>query len=317
MKTYHIKFYQNRKIYITISLAVMVAGLILNLILGTTLDIQFTGGAIIKYSYSGTIQQAEVETLVQDAVKKDVSVRIHEGMGNSDGNSVSISLAGTESITPDQQAAIQEGLTAKYPDGSFKLIESSSVNPTMGQSFFFKCLISVLITAVLLIGYVGIRFRKIGGVPAGVMSIVALLHDVLCIYFVYVIFQMPINDNFIAVVLTILGYSLNNTIVVYDRVRENRRLMGPKASIESLVDTSINQTLTRSINTSACTFAAVAVVYVVGLIYGLTSVTTFALPMMVGIAVGCYSSVCLAGPLYVMWQNYKVKRKNAPAKTGK
>ena len=135
----------------------------------------------------------------------------------------------------------------------------------------------------------------------------ALLHDVVIVYFTFVIFQMPINDNFIAVVLTILGYSLNNTIIIYDRIRENRKALGPKAPTSQLVNLSINQTLTRSIFTSLCTFAAIACVCVVGFIYNLTSVTTFALPMMVGVLVGCYSSVCITGPLYVMWRNYKDK----------
>ena len=118
---------------------------------------------------------------------------------------------------------------------------------------------------------------------------------------------MPINDNFIAVILTILGYSLNNTIIIYDRIRENRRTLGPKAKTSDLVNLSINQTLTRSIYTSLCTFVAIACVYVVGMAYGLSSVTTFALPMMVGVLVGCYSSVCITGPLYVMWRNHKDK----------
>ena len=190
-------------------------------------------------------------------------------------------------------------------------MQSSSVPPTMGAKFFAKCLVAVALAAVLLVIYVALRFRKIGGMSAGVMAVVALLHDVLMVYFTFVIFRFPIDDNFIAVVLTILGYSLNNTIVVYDRVRENRRIMGPHATYQQLVDTSINQTLTRSINTSLCTFLAVTVVFIVGAVYGLSSVTTFALPMMIGIVTGCYSSVCLAGPLYVMWQNHKLKKREA------
>ena len=228
-------------------------------------------------------------------------------------NHVSISFVGNQSISLENQKKIQESLSAKYPDAGFELVESSSVNPTMGQQFFAKCLIAVAVTFLLLIIYVALRFKKIGGASAGVMAIIALLHDVSIIYFVFVIFRLPINDSFIAVVLTILGYSLNNTIVVYDRVRENRKLMGPKASVEELVDASINQTLTRSINTSLCTFVAIAAVYVVGVIYGLESVSLFALPMMIGVAVGCYSSVCLAGPLYVMWQNHKSKKRQAAA----
>ena len=282
------------------------------------MDIQFTGGAVIRYSYSGSIQQGEVENIVKDASGKDVTVRIHEDMSTVDdptqaNNSVSISFAGTDSISLEEQQSIASALDEQYPDAHFEVVESSSVNPTMGKNFLLKCAMAVLIAFILLLVYVGFRFRKIGGLTAGAMAIVALLHDVLIVYFVFVVFRMPINDSFMAVVLTILGYSLNNTIIIYDRIRENRRLMGPKTPYAELVNASINQTLTRSIYTSLTTFVAIAAVFVVGSIYGLTSVTTFALPMMVGIVAGCYSSVCIAGPLYVAWEEHREKKRNAAA----
>ena len=316
MKKFNIHFFKNRKIYFSISLALIAVGLICNIFMGVNLDIQFRGGAIVKYSYTGAIDTDAVADVSEEVSGDSVDVRIYENVQN-DGeaavNHVSISFVGNQSISLENQKKIQESLSAKYPDAGFELVESSSVNPTMGQQFFAKCLIAVAVTFLLLIIYVALRFKKIGGASAGVMAIIDLLHDVSIIYFVFVIFRLPINDSFIAVVLTILGYSLNNTIVVYDRVRENRKLMGPKASVEELVDASINQTLTRSINTSLCTFVAIAAVYVVGVIYGLESVSLFALPMMIGVAVGCYSSVCLAGPLYVMWQNHKSKKRQAAA----
>lgn len=316
MKKFNIHFFKNRKIYFSISLALIAVGLICNIFMGVNLDIQFRGGAIVKYSYTGAIDTDAVADVSEEVSGDSVDVRIYENVQN-DGeaavNHVSISFVGNQSISLENQKKIQESLSAKYPDAGFELVESNSVNPTMGQQFFAKCLIAVAVTFLLLIIYVALRFKKIGGASAGVMAIIALLHDVSIIYFVFVIFRLPINDSFIAVVLTILGYSLNNTIVVYDRVRENRKLMGPKASVEELVDASINQTLTRSINTSLCTFVAIAAVYVVGVIYGLESVSLFALPMMIGVAVGCYSSVCLAGPLYVMWQNHKSKKRQAAA----
>lgn len=321
MKTFHIKFCEKKKIFFGISLAVLAIGLIFNIFFGTKLDIQFTGGAVIKYSYAGSVKQEDVEKIVKDATNKEVSVRVHEDMSTVNDptqakNSVSISFAGTDAISLEQQQSIATALDEKYPDAKFEVIESSSVNPTMGKSFLLKCAIAILIAFILLVVYVGFRFKKIGGVTAGIMSIVALLHDVLIVYFVFVIFQMPINDSFMAVVLTILGYSLNNTIIIYDRIRENRRLMGPKASYADLVDTSINQTLTRSIYTSLSTFVVIASVFVVGSVFGLTSVTTFALPMMVGIVAGCYSSVCIAGPLYVTWQEHKEKKRvQAPAES--
>lgn len=312
MKKFSIKFYQHRKIYIGISLAIFAVGIICNLIFGTELDIDFRGGALVEYSYTGTVDQETVDQAIADALGQPVTVTITDGLTDAAGNStntLTISLSGSDGISLDDQQAIDDQLAAAYPDSTFEMIQSSSVPPTMGSMFFAKCLVAVGLAAVLLVVYVAFRFRKIGGMSAGVMSLVALFHDVLMVYFTFVIFGFPLDDNFIAVVLTILGYSLNNTIVVYDRVRENRRLLGPKAGYEELVDTSINQTLTRSINTSLCTFLAIAVVFIVGLVFNLSSVTTFALPMMIGIVTGCYSSVCLAGPLYVMWQNHKQKKR--------
>ena len=313
MKTFSIKFFEHRKIFFGISLGIMAIGLIFNIIFGTQLDIQFTGGAVIKYSYTGAIAQEEVEKIVQDTAKKDVTVRILENVKSADGsaakNNVSISFAGTDSISIDNQQAIAKALTVKYPNAGFQVIESSSVNPSMGRSFFAKCMVAVVLASLLLIFYIALRFKKIGGMSAGVMAVIALLHDVLMVYFTFIIFRMPLNDSFIAVVLTILGYSLNDTIIIYDRIRENRRLLGPKTPNSVLVNTSINQTFTRSLYTAGCTFSSIATVFVVGSVFGLTSVTTFALPMMVGVVTGCYSSVCIAGPLYVMWQNHKAAKR--------
>lgn len=312
MKKFNIKFYENRKIYFGITIALLVVGVIFNVIFGTTLDIQFKGGAMLDYSFSGDIDTGEVESIVEEVTGQNVDVGVYSSMVDTNGASssgLSITFAGTDSITVDEQNAITSAILEKYPESGLVIEETTSVDRTVGTTFFAKCLVAVAITFVLLVIYIAFRFRKIGGASAGIISIIALLHDVILVYFTFVVFRMPINDNFIAVILTILGYSLNNTIIIYDRIRENRRSMGPKAKTSELVNLSINQTLTRSVYTSLCTFVAIACVYVVGMLYGLSSVTTFALPMMVGILVGCYSSVCITGPLYVMWRNHKDKAK--------
>lgn len=313
MKQYHIKFYQNRKIFFGISIGIMLIGVICNVIFGTQLDVQFRGGAVVKYSYTGSVDQEDVQKAVQDATGKTVAVTINENVKFADGseakNQVALTFAGNDALPVDQQQAILATLSEKYPDDQFTMVESSSVDPSMGREFFMKCMISVLLASILLVIYVAFRFKKIGGASAGVMAVIALLHDVLMVYFTFIIFRMPLNDSFIAVVLTILGYSLNNTIIIYDRIRENRRLMGPKAEYAGLVDLSINQTLTRSVYTAGCTFVAIAAVCFTGMAFGLASVTTFALPMMIGVLCGCFSSVCITGPLNVMWQKYRQNAK--------
>ena len=178
----------------------------------------------------------------------------------------------------------------------------------MGWKFLLKCLTAVAIASVLMVIYVTIRFKRIGGLSAGVMALVALFHDVAMIYFMYVIFRMPIDSSFIAVVLMIIGYSLNDTIVIYDRVREERRNMGPKSDLADVFNHSATAVMSRTIATSVTTLVAIGTVYVVALVFNLTSVQAFALPMMIGVISGCYSSLCIAGPLWVTWNQRKSKK---------
>ena len=306
MKT-NIDFYGNRNKIFMVSLFIIAIGLIFNFFFGTRLDMKFTGGATIKYSYSGEIDTTKIDKIAENLTGKSASVELNAGLDSKENKSLSLAFAGTSTLPIDQQQGLTSALLQEYPDGNFSIIESNSIDPSMGQSFFLKCILCVLITIAILIVYIAFRFKKIGGFSAGVMAIIALLHDLLIIYFTFIIFKMPLNDNFIAVVLTILGYSLNDTIVIYDRIRENRKSMAPNTALHEVVNLSINQTLGRSIMTSATTFAAITVVFVVGLIYNLPSITTFALPMMVGVFFGCYSSIFIAGPLYAMWKERKPK----------
>lgn len=303
MKQYKINFYENRKKFFMGSTLLIVIGIIFNVIFGTRLDMQFTGGAIIKYSYTGEISQADVEALVSEQTEKSAEIKLDTG----DNNSLSITFSGTDSLPLDKQKKLTSAMLEKFPDNDLSLVESSSIDASMGKNFFYKCLICILIAVLILILYISIRFKRIGGMSAGISAIIALIHDVALVYFTFVVARIPLNDSFIAVVLTILGYSLNDTIVIYDRIRENESLADSDTPLYETLNLSINQTLSRSIYTSVSTFIAIAIVFVTGLIYNLHSITTFALPMMVGIVTGCYSSICIAGPLYVSWHKYKPK----------
>lgn len=307
-KTVNIDFWKNRKIFFGISIGLILIGLVCNIIFGTKLDIQFAGGAVIKYEVTGETVSAEaIQQMVKDEVGKDSSVTINEALAAGDASHVTISFAGNQGISVDEQKQVATVLSQNFAEANFEVVESSSVDPTMGARFLQKCLVCLLITFLLLLVYIAFRFRKIGGWAAGLTALVALIHDVLITYFIFIIFGFPINDIFIAVILTILGYSLNDTIVIYDRIRENRKTMGNKAQLSDLMNESLNQTKGRSIMTTMTTFLALLVIFIVASIYGLTSVTTFALPMMVGLIAGAYSSLVIAAPLYTMWQMKKKK----------
>jgi preprotein translocase subunit SecF len=201
------------------------------------------------------------------------------------------------------------------PDNKVEQFSSNTLQASMGKRFFAKCLVAVGLAAVLLLIYVGWRFRKIGGLSAGLFALLALVHDLLIVYFTFVIFRIPLNDNFVAVMLTILGYSLNDTIVIYDRIRENRRKLDPKTPVFDIVNLSLNQSFVRTRNTSITTGIAVATIAVVALVLRMDAIISFALPMLLGVLSGFYSSVCLSSPLWAGWVGFKEKR--AAAKTGK
>lgn len=310
MKKFNIDFYKNKKIYFALSIAVLVIGLICTIVIGPKLDLQFAGGAMIRYSVDGEVDSNEIASLVEEATGRTVSVTTNESL-DGDGYQMTVSFAGNDSVSLEEQQQIAQELSDAYADRTFSVVESSSVDPTMGARFFQKCIVCMAITFVILLVYIALRFRKIGGLSAGVTAIIALLHDVLIVFFAFVIFGFSINDVFIAVILTILGYSLNDTIVIYDRIRENRRLEPTKSvtALPGIVNKSLNQTMTRSILTSLTTFMALLVIFIVAVIFGLTTVETFALPMMVGVVVGCYSSICIAAPLYTVWTVHRAGKK--------
>ncbi len=307
-------FIGKKKIFFILSSAIVIVTILAALIMGVELDIQFKGGSIITYSYTGEINLDEVEANVEQTLGDQVSIQKTEG----ETQTIIISLAGDESLSIENQAALTEALTAQFPDNNLVLESSDNVNPVMGKEFFLKCLVAVAAASLLIILYIGIRFRKIGGFSAGAMGIVALLHDVIVVFAAFVFFRMPLDDNFIAAVLTILGFSINDTIVIYDRIRENERLYAGKKDLGEIVNLSINQSLTRSIITSFCGFLVMVVVSVVALINNVDSILSFAIPMMFGMISGSYSSIFIAGPLWVVWKNYRAKKAaSAPSKKDK
>lgn len=304
-----IDFVGKRKIFFGISIAIVVIGIICNFVFGTTLDIQFSGGATLRFSYTGDIDQNELKDFIQSNTDDNITTSFSTDIMGNSGNNVSVQFSGNDAVATDIQQNLEKDLQKQYPDSNFVCIESNSVDASMGFSFLLKCLAAVAIASILMVLYVTIRFKKIGGLSAGVMALVALFHDVAMIYFLYVIFQMPIDSNFIAVVLMILGYSLNDTIVIYDRVREERKILGSKADIGMVFNLSCTKTIKRTIMTSVTTLFAIMIVYIVAIFFNIASVQSFALPMMIGVISGCYSSLCIAGPLWVMWQNHKRAKK--------
>ncbi|MDF2616405.1 MAG: secD [Sedimentibacter sp.] len=298
-----IKFYQKRKMFFAISAAIMVIGIIALFINGVNLSIQFKGGAIIKYSYTGEMNSEAAADKATEILDRNTEVQLTEDLATHS-KKIVFNLSGNSGLDANDQDMLDKELKKAFPDSQLELSESNVVQPFIGKRFLTNGMIALALTSLFIIIYVRFRFQKISGLSAGVIGLIALVHDILVVFFTFVILKMPINDSFIAVTLTIIGYSINDTIVIYDRIRENKPYF-EKKTFEELVDTSINQSLTRSINTSITTGISILIVCLLAFAYNIDSIKTFAIPMLIGVISGCYSTVCLAGPMLVMWHNKK------------
>jgi preprotein translocase subunit SecF len=301
----NIDFIGKRKIYYTISLSLIAIGILVSLILGVKMDIQFKGGTIIQYSYTGNLDKDKAAEIATKTLGGKANANI---VTDYKTGAKRIEFELITNITEIKQAALYKNLTTEFKSNKLIKFSSNTVSAQMGAEFFQKSIFAVIFASLLIILYIWIRFRKIGGLPAGLTAFASLLHDVIMAFVAFSIFRIALNDNFIAVALTILGYSINDTIVVYDRIRENRKIYGTKMTFKDIVNKSINQTFSRSINTVLVTFVAIAVICVFAIINNLESIRSFALPMMVGVATGAYSTICIAGPLWVTWEDYKTNK---------
>ena len=295
-------FYSKRKIYYIISCALILAGIVGLFLNGVRLDITFSGGAKITYSYTGSeIDATQVETLVKNTLNRDATVQHATGY-QTDDISLVISMAGTESLTTEEQDKLYDAIVAQFPENTIEQGSTTNVEASIGNRFLRNGLLAIALATVFIIVYVSFRFSVVSGFTAAMTALIALFHDIAMVFFVFVLFEIPINDGFIAVVLTILGYSINDTLVIFDRIRENKRLSGNKINNVDLVNKSIEQSLTRTVNTSLMSLAALVLVLIFGAVKGISSIVNFALPMMVGIISGCYSSTLLAP---ILWCSFK------------
>ena len=304
MKNWNINFFAHRKYYFTISIMLIVVMFACALVFGVNLDIQFKGGALLTYSYTGDIDASAFQKAAEKVLGQSVSMQESTDIATGKQNIV-LSLPTSEGIDAERQAALAAALNEQFSGNEIETASISVVNPTIGGEFLAKCLVAIGFAALLMVFYVSFRFRRIGGWSAGVTAVVALVHDILMVFAVFVIGRISLNANFIAVCLTILGYSLNDTIVIYDRIRENRRIYGTSMPVEDLVNLSLNQSMTRSLLTSVTTASAMVVVSLVALLYNVNTILSFSFPMIIGMVSGFYSSVCIAPALWTMWQKKK------------
>lgn len=298
-----VRFSKGRRIVFGAAVVVIIAGSLISYFRGIELDTQFKGGAILRYTYEGEVDTDKVKSNVESLLNRATSVQLTENKATSR-KELMLTMAGNGSMSPEQQKQVTESIN-KLGGAKYELSKTYIVEPYIGKTALKNSAIAIGLAALCIILYVWIRFSILSGLSAGISAIIALVHDVLMVLFVFGVVGIPLNDAFIAVTLTIIGYSINDTIVLYDRIRENMKKRKERGHVIELVDESISETMGRSINTSLTTIVCVGVVLIFSLIYNIDSIIVFALPMLVGLVSGCYSSVCIAGPLWSMWKQHK------------
>ena len=291
-----------RKIFFAVSLILMIASAVSLIIQGFNLDTDFAGGMALTYQIKSDFVVSDVEAVVSTALgvnQKASSVQ------KSENNEVVIKFGYDNALKNDDERAafanekiesINKFLTEKY--GEVELKNKDVVSPSTGNELARSAIWMSILAVLAILLYVTIRFEF----TSGVCAVLALTHDILILCGIYSIFRIAIDINFIAAVLTVLGYSINATIVVFDRIRENTR-HAKKQTYSEIANASINQTLSRSINTTITTLLTIGMVYIMGV----TSIRAFAMPIIIGVAVGTYSSICIAGTVWSTWKDVAVK----------
>lgn len=286
-----LKIIENWKIWFSISAIIILIGLGFWIFRGLDYGIDFKGGTIVDVQIG---KQFNIEDVRQIAAKYDSKADARE---ITEGYKAEIS---SNSLSDEQISQLFNDLKTKYNLNQSALLKTNRIGPTVGKELRQKALLSAAVATIGILIYTTLRFE----LKSGVAAVIALIHDLLVMVTVYAVLRIPVNSSFIAAMLTILGYSINDTIVVFDRIRENRKF-GKIKNFTELADVSITQTMARSINTVLTTLITITCVY----IFGVASIKDFALPLIVGITSGCYSSIFIASPIWVLWENWDNNKK--------
>ncbi len=303
---------KHKWVFMGISFALMIVSVISLIVRGFNLDTDFAGGIAVTYEIKTDFNTEDVQKIVDEALGSHQSP---SSIQRSNNDEVVVKFgyendlkteADRSAFSLDRVTKITTALQEKYDpnasgdDSKVLLKNQDIISLSTGQDLARSALWMSILACIAILFYVTLRFEFV----SGVVAIFALIHDVLLLLGLYSIMQWSVDTNFIAAILTVLGYSINNTIVIMDRIRENTR-HARKESYSEIADKSILQTMNRSLNTTITTLLTIGMVYILGV----KSIQVFALPIIIGIVIGFYSSVFVAGPLWATWRDSAVNAK--------
>ena len=275
-----------RKIWYIVSIVIIAIGLLFLLINGLNLGIDFNGGTLMEFGVEDDITTEEVRAVLERIeIAEDSKIQHSEGSGE---NGIIIR---TKTLESEEIVAIDNAIKAEF--NSAEMLRTEMVGPTIGRELRINALLALIAASIAIVAYISFRFEF----RFAAVSIITLMHDVLITLGIFAILGREVNTPFVAALLTIVGYSINDTIVIFDRIRENMKLMHKVPFIEQ-ANTAVVDTLPRSINTSITTLITILAIY----FFGGASIQTFMLALFIGMFAGTYSSIFVASPLLVTWQ---------------
>lgn len=299
MKT--INFLKHKNIILAISIVVVLAGIIYGIATDYVFDIDFKGGTRIKVDLNEEYVESDIKDIVSGITSKVPEIQT----SSSGNNTITIT---TQTLSEDESSALIAALEAKYTNIGDPTIRN--VQASYGKELFNTAIIAGIVSIVLLLVYVAVRFRTLG-YAAAFSAVLGLIFDVCFLFAIYGIFKFPINSTFVAVLLTIVGYSINDTIIVYDRIRENRKLVTKSSDPKEVINQSITQTMKRTIITSITTLVAIGVVLIFALVKDQETLKQFSIPLSIGIAEGTFSSIFIATSIWYTLDRLIHKNKSA------
>ncbi len=299
MLNFKLKVCKNAKVFFILSIAVILIGLGAFFIKGLNFGIDFVGGTIAQIELGTSYESSDIRAITDSY---DPSCEIT----SAGDNNTQVVISSRIDFTDEQKVTFFNAFKEKYNLDDSALLSFDNVSASFGKVLQQQALSASLVTVLAILIYVWIRFEFLFGVAA----IMSLLHDLLIVVGFYAIFQIPVNSSFIAAILTILGYSINDTIVIFDRIRENRRKYS-KFDYVNLIDDSINQSMGRTINTTLTTLLAVTALY----FFGVKAIQEILLPMVIGFVSGVYSTIFVASTFWYVTKESQAKKIQAKRKT--
>ncbi|MBE7015756.1 MAG: protein translocase subunit SecF [Ruminococcaceae bacterium] len=291
----NIKYTENRVKFLLLPILVIVVGIVMLFTRGFNFDTEFVGGIRMQINVGSDFENQEIADLVTE-VAGEVAAPVVQKIG--DGTQATIKMS---ELDDETKTKLEAAITEKYGEEAVMSVNSASAS--FGAQVQRKALIYTIIAILCILAYIAVRFE----VKSAVMAVFALAINVLVMMAVYAITYKPLNTTFIAAMLTVVGYSINNTIVIFDRIRENMRGFNAKKGhdVAEFVDRSINESMGRTINTTITTLITVILLNILGV----NSIKDFAFPLIAGVIAGAYTSIFVASPFWAAWKKAEVENK--------